>query len=144
MNKYEITVLNLSAVHPGFADRCTLTAASVNDAAQQYAALFDPKGEKHQGLASYPTWTVAVWLDNSAGHSLAVHRRRLLLLSSPHEEYPEVRMAEWLREYVEDSFMRDGVRLACDNSGSVAGSFLSHVMNLVDWMELSRRYMKRD
>lgn len=146
--KYEITVLNISAVNPGFADRCTLTAQSVQDVAAQYAALFDPKGERHRGLANYPTFTVALWLDNNRGHSARVQRQATRLRFSPpqpsHEEYPEVRMAEWLQEYVQHSFDDDEITAATDNSTSVAGTFLSHVMTLVDWMELSRRYMKQD
>lgn len=143
-NKYEITVLQLSAAHPALMDRCTLTARSVQDAAQQYAALFDPKGERHQGLANYPTFTVALWLDSNSRHFLAVQREATRLRFSPpqpsHEEFPEVRMAEWLQEYVQRSF--SDVTEVADESASLASTFLSHVMTLVDWMELARRYMK--
>src|SRR6185437_6181314 len=96
--------------------------------------------EGYQGYANFPTFTIALWIDNNRRHSALIREAARAYRSR--EEYPDVRTAEYLQEYIERSFREDGVQLALDNSGSVASTLLSHVMTQVDWLGLARKYLE--
>lgn len=96
--------------------------------------------DMYQGYENYPTFTVALWINNDRSREAQVRMQAV----NPHlnaEEHPDVRMAEWLQKMTEESFTDSGVTLAMDNSDTVASTFLNHVMNEVDWLGLARKYI---
>jgi len=97
----------------------------------------------HCGYENYPTFTVALWFDNDRGRK-ALQRSMTRAHLRDGTEHMDVRMAEWLQEQVQASFDEDYVTAAMDESDTVASTFLSHVMTLVDWLGLARKYISEE
>lgn len=95
----------------------------------------------HQGYENYPTFTVALWIDNNRRRK-ALQRDHARMLIRGGKVSMDARMAEWLREMTETSFTESSVTVAMDNSDTVASTLLNHVMNSVDWLGLARKYIR--
>lgn len=89
-----------------------------------------------ESYANYPTFTVALWIDNDRYRQ---ERTRVIATSfkSMPDEHPDVRMAEWLRSYVDRS-------LPDDTGSNVGTSFLDYALSTVDWLQLARHYMNEE
>lgn len=94
----------------------------------------------YQSYENYPTFTVALWIDNDRERK-TMQRDMVRAHLRDDTESMDVRMAEWLQEQVRASFDESSVTLAMDNSDTVASTLLNHVMNSVDWLGLAREYI---
>lgn len=94
----------------------------------------------YQGYENYPTFTVALWFDNDRDRKTR-QRDQVRAHLRDNTEAMDVRVAEWLRDQVQASFDEEYVTAAMDESDSVAGTFLNHAMQEVDWLGLARKYI---
>jgi len=90
----------------------------------------------YQGYENYPTWVMAVWIDNDRDVLSDVMEAAMRSLPDSGPDFSDVRLAEWLRQYTEERLPE-----GCD---PISESLLNHVMNEVDWLGLARKYLKGD
>ena len=96
--------------------------------------------EKYQGWANYPTWNVALWIDNEQyTHEHVQARARELCEECDTKDEAESGMREWL----EENYGPEGQ--FCDRDGGMPegpnGDILTWAYELVDWDELAEHYI---
>ena len=96
---------------------------------------------EYNGWANYPTWNVALWIDNNEGEQLAVieqagecFRDADNPTAGSQLDAAVYAMAEWLKDYFEDN------RPA---TVGVYADILGWALAVVDWYELARSYVEQ-
>ena len=90
----------------------------------------------YQGYENYPTWVMAVWIDNDR-KLLSMVRDIAGITADGPEEHEDLALADWLRAWV-------GSQLPESQGNNPSGSLLNHVMTEIDWIGLARKYLKGD
>lgn len=86
----------------------------------------------YNGYANYPTWNVALWLDNDQTEYEMV---RNMARSWIHSEHPRYELSHWLKEYATEQNP-----LASDASSFA--DILGWALDQVDWYELADNYLQ--
>lgn len=91
--------------------------------------------DKYQGWANYPTWAVALWIDNDQYmYNEAVGTAEQMVFM---ESLPDYRVADWLHEWVD--FMRE--ETIPDIGNNMFSDLLGWAIEMVDWHELATHYI---
>jgi hypothetical protein len=86
----------------------------------------------YNGWKNYETWLVALWIDNDQG--TYSYSRELVSEAADGEEFPKVRAADALEEWIKDEILPD-------LGASLASDLLNAAISEVDWFEIAENYL---
>jgi hypothetical protein len=87
--------------------------------------------KEYNGWSNYQTWNVMLWLDNDQGSYYAIRdQAEYYLENSFTEESPKWRLADWLKNYVEDN------NPLADNA-NMFSDLLGHAIDSVSYDEIA-------
>jgi hypothetical protein len=97
--------------------------------------------ETYNGWKNYPTWNVALWLDNDEGLYNATRETVSLALTyaDNHPNVPGIWTQEQANRYAVADALKTFVRdeLAPDLGASFAADLLGYALDKVDWDEIA-------
>lgn len=89
--------------------------------------------EGYQGWANYPTWAVALWIDNNQGD----YEQAISIAQDWVDDEPDLatmRVADELEGWIEEA--------QPDLGATLYGDLLGWAIEMVDWRELAEHYLE--
>jgi hypothetical protein len=97
--------------------------------------------ENYNGWKNYPTWAVALWLDNDEGlyHATQEIVSQGLTYADDHPNVPGIWTQEQANRFAVADALKTWVRddLAADLGASFEADLLGYALDLVDWDEIA-------
>lgn len=92
---------------------------------------------EYNGWPNYETWVVNLWLENDQGTYNMVRDQARIILRSDSDLSPEFRLAEWLKDLIEQN-------APWPEPAGMYSDLLSAALSSVDWRVIAESWLETE